>query len=181
MNDKTSSENEESNSMKIAETNSLKTTKSIEDLKKEKVDKLKAGIFFTFVTSFGILSGFGLSFSATKKREKSDLDSNELRNLYKLHDRGVDIAKKALIRATLFSVSGFSIICFGIWKLSGANTFDEFRYKVGQVLPRLSKSTDKKSRTEFSSLTDFLQFVIDEDRRKKTERASKKLQKSAEE
>ena len=31
------------------------------DIKKDKADKIKAGIFFAIVSSLGILSGFGLS------------------------------------------------------------------------------------------------------------------------
>lgn len=47
------------------------------DLKKQKADQIKAGLFFTLVTSFGLLSGFGLSFSSTKKEK---LNSWETKN-----------------------------------------------------------------------------------------------------
>jgi hypothetical protein len=137
-------------------------------LKEKQVERLQAGIFFAIATSFGILSGFGFSVGATKKREIKDLDGKELRDYYARHERGVEFAKKALTRATLYSVGGFSLFCFTIWKLSGASNFQEFRYKVGTVLPKLSKPTDKIERTEFENLTDLLQYVIDEDKKKRT-------------
>jgi hypothetical protein len=65
-------------------------------------------------------------------------------------------------------VTGFSIFCFSIWKLSGANTFEEFRYKAGAILPRISKpKSEQEGRTEFQNLTDLFQYIIDEDNKKK--------------
>jgi hypothetical protein len=141
-------------------------------IKQRKAEKIKAGLFLTIVTAFGFLSGFGLSFSSTKKRELKELSKEAERSFYYLHESGVELARKALLRATLFSVSGFGIFCFGIWKLSGAQTFDEFRYKIGNILPRISSQRAKvdqisTSRTEFESLTDFIQFIIDEDKKNK--------------
>lgn len=51
--------------------------------------------------------------------------------------------------------------------------------KAGSILPRIPKNDPPQSRTEFSGLTDLLQYLIDEDERKKqgikttTEAASK--------
>lgn len=140
------------------------------DLKKEKIDKLKAGLFFTFVTTFGVISGFGLSLSSTKKRETEDIESKDLRKLYALQERGVELARKALFRATVYSVSGFSLFCLAVWTWSGASTFQQFKERVGQCFPKLSKPEDKKGRTEFKNLTDLLQYVIDEDQKKKVKK-----------
>jgi hypothetical protein len=80
-----------------------------------------------------------------------------------LHESGADLARKALLRASIYSLSGFSIFCICVWKLSGANSFDEFRQKIGGLFPKISKPQDKLGRTEFENLTDLLKFVIEED------------------
>ena len=71
------------------------------------------------------------------------------------------------------SVSGFSLFCIGIWTLSGAKNFEEFRYKAGSILPNLNRNRDK-GRTEFANLTELFQYVIDEDNKKKQEKQQQK-------
>jgi len=159
--------------------NKTQTQTSKDTVKQQKAEKIKAGLFLTIVTAFGFLSGFGLSFSSTKKRELKELSKEAERSFYYLHESGVELARKALLRATFFSVSGFGIFCFGIWKLSGAQTFDEFRYKIGNILPRISSQRKKidqisTSRTEFESLTDFIQYVIDEDNKNKESKRARR-------
>lgn len=124
------SENNNPDILKVQRSvNSTSVDAQHENLKK-KVEKLKAGIFLTFITAFGLFAGFGLSLSSTKKRETKHLTGEKLNHLYSLHDSGVELARRALARATLYSVGGFSIFCFTLWKLSGASTFEEFRNKV---------------------------------------------------
>ena len=71
------------------------------------------------------------------------------------------------------SVGGFSLFCLGIWTLSGASTFEEFRFKAGSVLPDLRKNRNQ-GRTEFANLTELFQYVIDEDNKKKEQRNNSK-------
>ena len=88
---------------------------------------------------------------------------------FELHESGAKLAQRALLRATLYSVSGFSIFCIGVWKLSGASNFEEFRIKAGSFLPRITKPAgEHQGRTEFKNLTDLFQYLIDEDNKKKT-------------
>jgi hypothetical protein len=133
------------------------------DEQNTKLEKLKAGLFFTAITSFGILAGFGFSLSATKKRETKNYPKELERKLHNLHESGADLAKKALLRASIYSLSGFSIFCLCVWKLSGASNFNDFRHKIGGLFPKISKPQDKLGRTEFENLTDLLKFVIEED------------------
>jgi hypothetical protein len=152
------------------------TSKTKEEINKDKADKLQAGLFLTLVTSLGVLSGFGYSFTTTKKKETKDLDLNKenLRSFYNLHDSGVQLARRALLRATLYSVSGFSLFCFSVWKLSGAKNFDEFRLKIGSLLPSIKRNQDAASqgRTEFKNLTELFQYIIDEDKKNKAKQTS---------
>lgn len=149
-------------------------------IRNDKADKLKAGLFLTIVTVLGLASGFGFSLGSTKKKEsktattgpktaaiKPGLKRGSAAELNYLYESGADLARRALLRATLYSVSGFSLLCFGIWKLSGARDFQEFRLKVGSVLPKIKKPSDKQGRTEFENLTELFQYVIDEDNKKK--------------
>jgi len=114
------------------ETTPNKLEKPLEpiDPNKHKAEKLKAGLFLTLVTALGLASGFGFSVSSTKKRETKHLTGDKLNHYYNLHDSGVALARRALGRATLYSVSGFTLFCFTVWKLSGASNFNEFRAKV---------------------------------------------------
>ena len=149
--------------------------RSDSDIRNDKADKLKAGLFLTIVTVLGRASGFGFSLGSTKKKEsktataayKPGLKRSSAAELNYLYESGADLARRALLRATLYSVSGFSLMCFGIWKLSGAKDFQEFRHKVGSVLPKIKKPSDKQGRTEFENLTELFQYVIDEDNKKK--------------
>ena len=143
--------------------------KSIEiiDSKKEKADRVKAGIFFAIVSSLGILSGFGLSVGSVKKREIKNLSNKKLREYYYLQENGAELARRALFRATLYSVGGFSLFCFAVWKLSGANNFQEFRYKIGSLLPQIKRNEKQEGRNEFKNLTELFQYLIDEDNRAK--------------
>lgn len=152
-------------------TNKNQTTKNPESdkVKLDKADKIKAGLFFTLVTTIGLLSGFGYSFSSTKKRETKNIGKQKLHNYYNLHDSGVELARRALLRATLYSVTGFSLFCLTVWKLSGASNFEEFRLKIGSLLPNIKRNPDQQSgRTEFKNLTELFQYIIDEDQKKKT-------------
>lgn len=138
------------------------------DTKKDKADKIKAGIFFAIISSIGVLSGFGYSLGSVKKREIKSLNNKKLRDLYYLQESGTELARRALLRATLYSVSGVSLFCFSVWKLSGANNFEEFRLKIGSLLPQIKRNNEQQQgRTEFKNLTELFQYLIDEDNKSK--------------
>ena len=160
-----------------------KIAKSESEIRNEKAEKVKAGIFFSIITVLGLASGFGYSLSSTKKKEsksaapKPGLKRGSAAELHYLYESGADLARRALLRATLYSVSGFSLLCFGIWKLSGANDFEDFRKKAGSILPRIRKPSDNQGRTEFKNLTELFQYVIDEDNKKKAADKEKETEK----
>lgn len=155
--------NESVNKTSLIETNKDSTT---EPKTKNKAELLGKGLYFTIISSIGILSGFGYSLGATKKQNPK-LNKN-VKNINYLHYSGVKLARKALFRATIITVSGFSIFCFSIWKLSGAENFQDFRYKIGNFLPRLSnKNKENEGRRDFKNLTELWEHLIDEDQKKK--------------
>ena len=143
----------------------IRREKTEAEKKQDKVEKLTAGIFFTFVTAIGLLSGFGISLGSTKKLDSKYYKKGTKQNLYELHESGTQLARRALLRASIYSVSGVSLVCLCIWKLSGANNFEEFRQKAGSVLPRIKKPKDSEGRTEFENLTELFNYVIEEDKK----------------
>jgi hypothetical protein len=148
------------------------------DLNKIKADRIKNGFFLTLITSLGLLSGFGLTLTTTKKKETQDLTKPLPNNIHELRYSGTLLARRALLIATCYSVGGFSLFCFTVWKLSGAKTFEEFRFKVGSFLPKLKKGTE--GRTEFDNLTDLFQYVIDEDKKKRLSQQQQQQQQNKE-
>lgn len=70
----------------------------------------------------------------------------------------------------------FSDICRGLFILTTLYfQLQEFRLKAGGILPRIPKNNPPQGRTEFSGINDLLQYLIDEDNRKKVEETKLKL------
>ena len=130
--------------------------------------------FFTGLTGMSMLAGFGTTLAAAKKSDPKYFDqgmlpktSNGGGNAAELFESGTSLAMKALRRATLYSVGGVSLFCFAVWKLSGADTFEEFRLKMGQLLPTVPRSNPPTSKVDFENLSELFQYVIDEDQQKR--------------
>ncbi len=91
-------------------------------------------------------------------------------NATKLLDDGQQLALRALRRATFYSLAGVcSLTCF-FWLISGRpKTFGEFRLWTGSWLPSIKskKAPEEEGRTEFENLTEFMQYIIDEDKKLK--------------
>jgi len=122
------------------------------------VQKLKAFSFIGCVAGVSVLAGFGFSFSQSRKLDPAKFQEGltpAARNL----ESGTALAARALGRASLYAVSGVSLICFSVWTLVGAKDLHEFRYKVAQYLPRVRRSDPPQSRTEFESLTDLMGYL----------------------
>ena len=96
----------------------------------KKLNRLASVLFFTATAIIGFGSAFSISFIQSKKSDSKKI-LKKLENQPNLHEQGVVLAKRALLRATTYSVGGVTLLCFSIWKLTGANNFEEFRYKIG--------------------------------------------------
>jgi len=122
------------------------------------VQKLKAFSFIGCVAGMSVLAGFGFSFSQSRKLDPSKFQEG-LSPAAKNLESGTGLAARALGRATVYAVSGVSLICFSIWTLVGAKDLHEFRYKVAEYLPRVRRNDPPTSRTEFESLTDLMGYL----------------------
>ncbi|XP_050727820.1 transmembrane protein 242-like [Eriocheir sinensis] len=128
--------------------------------------KYQAAAFLTGVAGVSMLGGFGMTLGMAKKKDPNMFNKG-IMGARELHEAGGALALRALGWGSLYAVAGFSVFCFSIWKLSGAKDLKDFRMKAGSVLPRIPKNDPPQSRTEFSGLTDLLQYIITEDERKK--------------
>ncbi|KAF2361678.1 Transmembrane protein 242 [Trinorchestia longiramus] len=129
--------------------------------------KYKAAAFLTGVTSLSLVGGFAMTLGWVKKQEPT-LFNKSVTPVpgQATMESGGSLAMRALGRATLYSVSGFAIFCYGVWKLMGVHTMAEFREKMGRTLPAVPRNEPPQSRTEFSGIRDLLQYLVDEDNRK---------------
>ncbi|CAF1318571.1 unnamed protein product [Adineta steineri] len=144
-------------------------------------NRLLPGVYFAFITACGLLGGFGFALGRTKKRETTAKLTRQA-NATQIFDDGNRLAVRALRRASIYSVTGvLSFTCF-LWLISGRpNSFEEFRLRIGSSLPSIKSKKSKgekeeQGRTEFESLTEFMQYLSDED--KKLKEKKKELSKN---
>ncbi|CAH1402236.1 unnamed protein product [Nezara viridula] len=133
-------------------------------VKKDRDDvnyRLKAGIFLTSVTAVSALVAFGMTLAAAKKKDPVMFEKGT-RITRDLQETGMDLAMRALKWGTFYAVSGCSLVAFGVWTLSGASNMEEFRYKMGSILPQIKRNNPPIGRTEFSGMNDLLSYVSEE-------------------
>ncbi|XP_034940037.1 transmembrane protein 242 [Chelonus insularis] len=123
-------------------------------------DKLYSLIFLGTVTGISAIIGFGTTLASARKRDPQFFQEGVAG--VGTQEAGVSLALRALRRGTLYAFTGCGLICYGIWKLSGATNFKEFREKMGSILPRIPRNDPPQSRTEFDGLTDLLKYVSEE-------------------
>ncbi|XP_001601356.1 transmembrane protein 242 isoform X2 [Nasonia vitripennis] len=99
---------------------------------------ITGAIFLVGVTGIFFFSGFSSSL-ATLRRKSPKLFSKGLYKNEHYNDTGADLALRALKWGSFYSVISCSAIFYGIWKLSGASSFKEFRCKMKNILPQISK------------------------------------------
>ncbi|XP_076040637.1 transmembrane protein 242 isoform X2 [Oratosquilla oratoria] len=140
--------------------------KSQNTTEKDEKFKYKAAAFLTGVTGISMLGGFGMTLGMAKKKDPNMFNKG-LMGTRELHEAGGALAMRALGWGTLYAVSGFAVFCTLIWKLMDVRDLKEFRTKAGNILPRIPKNDPPQGRTEFEGINDLLQYIIDEDKRKK--------------
>lgn len=127
------------------------------------------GVYFAFITACGLLGGFGFALGRTKKRETTAKLTRQA-NATMLFDDGQRLAVKALRRASVYSLTGVFSLTGVLWLISGRpKSFAEFRLWTGSWLPSIQSKKNKEAegRTEFNNLTEFMQYLIDEDKKLK--------------
>ena len=100
-------------------------------------------VFLAGITGIFLISGFSSTLTVLKKNNSKLF--NKCNTKSKNHnDTGTDLALKALGWGSFFSITGCSALCYSIWKLSGATSFEDFRIKIQNLLPKISKDDFSK-------------------------------------
>ncbi|XP_036317337.1 transmembrane protein 242-like [Rhagoletis pomonella] len=120
--------------------------------------RIKAAAFLGLVGGVSAIFGFSKTLGKAKESQ-GKLVAKGGRDTAVLLEEGSVLAMRAFGWGSLYAVLGTSVFCYGFWKLSGAKDMEEFRTKMGNGLPRITKDTPPTSRTEFDSLTDFMKYL----------------------
>lgn len=149
--------------------------------------EFEAGIFLALVGGTAAIFGFSKTVLSSRKQDQ-ELYEKGCVETARLLEGGHKLATRALAWGTFYAFLGTGTFCYGLWKLSGARnvrfdvfvnrfggnclvcqwmieyTFvllqmDEFRQKMGSVLPRLTRDAKPNSRTEFDGLTDLMGYL----------------------
>ncbi|KAI1286705.1 Transmembrane protein [Halotydeus destructor] len=144
----------------------LSSSQELVAAEKKRTEKLYGTIFLTSVAGGAALFGFGMTLAMAKRKDPNFFSKGLFGNTKEVPESGGSLALRALGWGTFYAVSGFSAFCYCIWKAMGVKDLQEFRLKAGNALPRIPKS-ENQGRTEFSGLNDLIQYIIDEDKKKK--------------
>ncbi|XP_030381001.1 transmembrane protein 242 [Scaptodrosophila lebanonensis] len=126
---------------------------------KKRKFRVQGAAFLGLVGGISALIGFSQTLGKAKKSDNKVLQQQGTRQGLILMDEGATLAMRALGWGTLYAVLGTGAFCYGFWKLSGAKDFEEFRMKMGNSLPRITKEEQPQSRTDFDSLTDLMKYL----------------------
>lgn len=86
-------------------------------------DLLVKVAYFSSLAGASILFGFSFTLSKIRKSTPDTPDSI-------LYEEGVALARKALMRGTIYSVGGFTLFAVGSYALFGRKLIDEFNSKA---------------------------------------------------
>lgn len=95
---------------------------------------LSAGLFLTSVTAVSACIAFAMSIASAKRKDPKmfQIGSSFSREY---QENGVELAMRALKWGTFYAVTGCSLVCYGIWKFSGAKSVSKtFFYASGIIL-----------------------------------------------
>ncbi|KAG5310228.1 TM242 protein, partial [Acromyrmex insinuator] len=130
--------------------------------KSEKLkEKINATVFLSTVASISALIGFATAVATARKQDPKHFGDG-ISGIKGIPETGASLAIRALGWGTLYAVTGCGLFFYGIWKLSGATNAEEFRFKMGSLLPKIPKNDPPQSRTEFEGLTDLLTYISED-------------------
>ena len=114
-----------------------KKLSSEEEIKNKRKERIVATVFLGGVTGLSLLFGFSSTLASVKKNNPDIYEKN---NIMIHRDAGVRLAVRALCWGSIYATLFCSTVTYGIWKISGANNFQEFRLKAQNFLPKITKT-----------------------------------------
>ncbi|XP_078041795.1 transmembrane protein 242 [Augochlora pura] len=127
----------------------------------KKKENLYATVFLGSIAGVSALIGFSGALAAAKKQDTKGFDMGVMGGKG-LPESGTALAMRALFWGSVWAIGGCGLLFYSIWKITGATNAQEFRMKVGSILPRIPKNDPPQSRTEFENLTDLLRYVSED-------------------
>ncbi|XP_024945916.1 transmembrane protein 242 isoform X2 [Cephus cinctus] len=128
---------------------------------KRRKERFQAAVFLSAVTGVSMLIGFGSAVAASKKKDPKFFNEG-IAGFKGMTETGGSLAMRALGWGTAYAITGCGILFYSIWKISGASTAEEFRIKMGSILPRIPKNNPPRSRTDFEGLTDLMTYISED-------------------
>ncbi|KAI0208732.1 transmembrane protein 242 [Lamellibrachia satsuma] len=119
-------------------------------------------IFLASVAGMSMMCGFGATLAVAKKKDPNFFTKGLLAGEH-IPESGAALAMRALGWGTLYAVTGVGLICFGIWKLSGAKNMEDFRAKI----PKAPKK-ETQGRNSFKNITELVDYIIHNGESKKS-------------
>ncbi|KAF5288843.1 hypothetical protein FQA39_LY03722 [Lamprigera yunnana] len=130
----------------------------ITESKDDKNFNYKAGMVLAALTGISAFIGFGATLAAVKKQDTTNFNKGVVGSV-EMSEPAVVLAFRALGRGTVYAFTGCGILFYAIWKLSGAETLHDFRYKMGSILPKIPRNDPPQGRTEFTGMNDLLEYL----------------------
>ncbi|KAK2187940.1 hypothetical protein NP493_149g02004 [Ridgeia piscesae] len=119
-------------------------------------------IFLAGVASMSMMCGFGATLAVAKKKDPNMFTKGLIAGEH-IPESGAALAMRALGWGTLYAVTGVGLICFGIWKLSGAKSMEDFRAKI----PKAPKK-EPTGRNSFKNTTELIDYIMHNGEHKKS-------------
>nr|CAB3267081.1 transmembrane protein 242-like [Phallusia mammillata] len=94
-----------------------------------------AGFIFG-ATGIAFLSGFAMMLAKSKRSDPGDIVNDKVPDLKNMESGG-RLAMRALGRATVYSVGGFSLFCVTVCALLGVRNLTEFTAKMQSLMPKI--------------------------------------------
>lgn len=96
----------------------------------------KSATFIFGVAGGAAVGGFGMMLAKTRKSSPDDFHKGTIPIEGEM-ESGARLAMRALGRATVYAVGGFSLFCFTVWKLMGVHSLPEFTAKMQSIMPKI--------------------------------------------
>ncbi|XP_071956746.1 transmembrane protein 242-like [Antedon mediterranea] len=123
----------------------------------EKFDVFKNVMFMSSVAGAAVVFGFGLTAARARKMDPAMFKSRLKGESGEVLESPSSLGLRALGWGSLFACSGFGFMIFGVCKILGVKSVEEFKLKFQSVAPQIKRNPDDS--TSFDEIT---KEVLDE-------------------
>lgn len=114
---------------------------------------VKEALFLGSVACLGVIGGFAMTVSRVKKRNPASFMKGVLVNADSDQmESGASVGLKALGWGTILALAGVGSISFGVCKLMGVNSVEEFKVKFQSFAPAIKRKDAAEVEATMSEL-----------------------------